>query len=110
MKKIFHPQMHNTHHILRIFFVIENVVILNYNICKLLKLTQKMKESLNTRVGTCLKDSSSYRRHLDCHTTTKKKTKALSISRVVSRLQSGLSDVGSVKCAIEPVIELATST
>ena len=43
---------YNTHHTVRFFLWLENVVIPNYNKCSKLTLIQKIEEPLSTRVST----------------------------------------------------------
>ena len=48
MKKLFHTQTLNIHHTLKFFFffVIKNILISNYNLCKLLTFTPKNKKTI----------------------------------------------------------------
>ena len=45
------------HHTPRFFLLLENVVILNFNKCSKLTLTQKIEEPLSTRLSMCLEAS-----------------------------------------------------
>ena len=49
---------HNTYHTLKVsFWLLENVVIQNYNGCSKLTLIQKIEEPLSTCVSACLEAS-----------------------------------------------------
>ena len=55
---------HDTHHTPKFFLLLENVIILNYNKCSKLILTQKIEEPLSTSMSAYSEASMSYK--FDC--------------------------------------------